>query len=204
MLLALLVPISSALVVQVAVDGQYRPAAAMCVDAFHDMSGPFGRLKRSGAVDDWERALRSRCNSASSDNVLLTAMAEDAADAELLGCVECGLLPPPPERRDPEAPPPPSNGENRQQKPDVPYLANIVVAPSARRQGVGERLVVETEKLAQSWGFGELCIKVDRSNFNARRLYDRLGYEFAYLQTSKPDWNNKQTQFLFLRKHLEQ
>ena len=106
---------------------------------------------------------------------------------DMLGCVECGLLPRPPRKKSPEEAE--SGADNAEEQSDVPYLANLVVAPKGRRQGLGQQLVTATEECARSWGYSELCIKVDRQNFDARRLYDRMGYQLVYLQpTSKGAW----------------
>ena len=195
---------------------QYRAAAELCVDSFVRLA--LGPLSRPLEVNNWEQALRARCGAdAFSRNTLLVAT---DADSKLVGCVECGMLPPPPRSLKakaaevgdgsakevfaaaaaaaaaapaPPAPPP----------PDVPYLANLVVKPTCRRVGLGKQLVVATEECARAWGHAELCIKVDRQNFDARRLYDRMGYELVYVQNRRADVTNKQGAWVFLSKKLD-
>ena len=192
---------------------QYRAAAELCVDSFVRLA--LGPLSRPLEVNQWEQALRARCGAlgdqrpASSRNALLVAT---DGDSKLVGCVECGLLPPPPRSWKAKAagggeagadaataaPAPPTTPPA-----DVPYLANLVVRPSCRRAGLGRQLVVATEECARAWGHTELCIKVDRQNFDARRLYDRMGYELVYVQNRRADVTNKQGAWVFLSKKLD-
>lgn len=200
MSLATFTAMAAAALVQPAIQPATRPqqvsaAAALCVDCFVTLRFP--QFQRSGAVQEWAAALEQR--GAAGSHTLLVAPSR-GADDEVIGCVECGMLPPPPEMRRKGAPPPPPRDPDAPPPPDVPYLANLAVAPGARRQGLGKDLVLATEELAASWGHDQLYIKVDRQNFEARRLYDRLGYEFVFLQNLPADWNNAQRAFLFLRK----
>ena len=82
------------------------------------------------------------------------------------------------------------------------YLANLAVKAGARRLGLGQQLVDATEGVAVDLGFERMYIKVDRQNFDARRLYDKAGFRLVYMQNRRPDKTNKQAQFLFLRKDL--
>lgn len=180
-------------------------AASLCVDAFVDFTGPFATFQRNNAVKEWEQQLLARQEAG--QHTLLVATSGGSDDGTVLGCVECGLLPPPPRPKSTEAAPRTAGVAPAQANTlavaDVPYLANLVVAPAGRRRGLGARLVASTEDCAREWGHSELCIKVDRKNFEARRLYDRLGYELVYLQNARPTgWSNRQVQYLFLRKDL--
>ena len=130
------------------------------------------------------------------------------ADRELRGeRPATGLLPAPPEKK-------PGDGaaattveaaeeEATAKEPTLyPYLANLAVKVGARRIGLGRELVSATEQQAALLGFDRIFIKVDRQNFDARRLYDRMGYTLVYMQNRPADRTNRQTQFLFLRKPL--
>ena len=183
---------------------EYRAAAELCVDTFVRLT--LGPLSRPMEVNKWEQTLVARCggleggDGASNplQNMLLVAT-DDSSD--LVGCVECGLLPPPPRIQPKDAPAP---AEDTPPPADVPYLANLVVAPAGRRQGLGQRLVAATEDCARGWGFDELCIKVDRANFEARRLYDRMGYKLVYMQPKRAEggWTSQPSAWLYLRKEF--
>jgi len=81
-----------------------------------------------------------------------------------------------------------------------PYLANLAVKAGARRLGLGNALVLATEQRAAELGFGRMYIKVDRQNFDARRVYDRLGYRIVYLQPRTDPRKGPLGANLFLRK----
>ena len=184
------------------------------------------RQARERAIDEWAASRRALL--ASGEPHALIVGLRDAAEAGrffegvddgLLGFAELGLLPPPPEGRAAAAEP---AGEAiagaeaatvaaeataaaaaaaaAAEPPMYPYIANVAVRVGARRLGLGRALVEEAERTAVELGFDRLYIKVDRQNFGARRLYDRLGYEICYLQNRPPDRTNKQRQMLFLRK----
>jgi ribosomal protein S18 acetylase RimI-like enzyme len=56
------------------------------------------------------------------------------------------------------------------------HLSELVVAPGARRRGVGSRLVVACEDWALSRGLTRLSLETGAANEPARGLYARLGY----------------------------
>lgn len=53
---------------------------------------------------------------------------------------------------------------------------SLVVAPSARGQGLGDRLLATTERHARAAGRTRLRLEVRRENAAARALYARRGY----------------------------
>ena len=57
-----------------------------------------------------------------------------------------------------------------------PVLANLAVAPSARRLGVASLLCGASEALAAEWEHDEIVLLVDERNGAARRLYGGRGY----------------------------
>lgn len=61
-------------------------------------------------------------------------------------------------------------------------LENIVVADRARRQGFGTQLLQEFISHAQAKGGSGIFLEVRESNQNARKLYQRLGFEEAGLR----------------------
>lgn len=81
-----------------------------------------------------------------------------------------------------------------------PYLANLAVKQGARRLGLGKELVLATERKAAELGFDRMYVKVDRQNFDARRVYDRLGFRVVYLQPRTDPRKGPTGANLFLRK----
>lgn len=56
------------------------------------------------------------------------------------------------------------------------HIADIVVAPEARRRGVGETLIAAAEQWARAKGYSLLTLNVFIENDNARALYERTGF----------------------------
>ena len=164
---------------------QYQAAAALCLDNFATVPFP-AVLHRPREIEKWSNLLFQRASGAE-QHQLIVALDGDEDDSTLIGCVECGLLPPPP---------------CRISFPPQPYVANLVVSPSARRSGVAKALVLKAEHLAHSWGYSELFCKVNRANIPARRLYDQLGFRPIFVQNLPSDWTNKQQSNIFMAKPL--
>jgi ribosomal protein S18 acetylase RimI-like enzyme len=59
----------------------------------------------------------------------------------------------------------------------VGELTRLFVVPSARRSGLGERLMRELEAHARGFGVHELRLDTRRDLVEAQRLYARIGYE---------------------------
>ena len=68
--------------------------------------------------------------------------------------------------------------EAERKRPDqVPFLANLVVAPSSRRSGVGRGLVrVGSELVRRRWKRDQLFVAVEPENAAAVRLYEDVGF----------------------------
>ncbi|EOD20518.1 hypothetical protein EMIHUDRAFT_450959 [Emiliania huxleyi CCMP1516] len=161
--------------IQPAAPSHVRLAASLCVDEFTALPLPLL------PVPGWKRQARERAIDewAASRRALLASGEPHALIVGLRDAAEAGRF---------------------FEGPMYPYIANVAVRVGARRLGLGRALVEEAERTAVELGFDRLFIKVDRQNFGARRLYDRLGYEICYLQNRPPDRTNKQRQMLFLRK----
>jgi ribosomal protein S18 acetylase RimI-like enzyme len=56
------------------------------------------------------------------------------------------------------------------------YLYSLRVMEMFRGKGIGTRLLQEAESLILERGFRRATIAVAKDNFNARRLYERMGY----------------------------
>jgi len=61
-------------------------------------------------------------------------------------------------------------------KPFRCYASNIVVVDGHRRNGVGERLVTQCERIARLWGEKSLWLHVEEDNIPALALYDKRKY----------------------------
>jgi ribosomal-protein-alanine acetyltransferase len=58
-------------------------------------------------------------------------------------------------------------------------LENIVVAPSARRKGLGKRLLDALLAAARETGAEAVSLEVRESNAAARKLYEKAGFELT-------------------------
>lgn len=67
-----------------------------------------------------------------------------------------------------------------------PYISNLAVLPQWRRRGVAQRLLIEAETMACSWGYRSVHLHVLESNPVARRLYEKRDY--CVLHTSDDLW----------------
>ncbi|WP_255248226.1 GNAT family N-acetyltransferase [Terribacillus saccharophilus] len=56
-------------------------------------------------------------------------------------------------------------------------LNDLYVAKSARKQGVGEKLLDAAEAFARETGAGSIALSTAPDNEKAQRLYERKGYE---------------------------
>jgi [ribosomal protein S18]-alanine N-acetyltransferase len=63
-------------------------------------------------------------------------------------------------------------------------LENIVVAETARRQGVGSRLISEFVAHARSLQGSRIFLEVRQSNHSARALYGKIGFQETGLRKS--------------------
>lgn len=83
-----------------------------------------------------------------------------------------------------------------------PYLSNLAVRFTYRRQGVAKQLLLNCEQAALEWGFQDLYLHVLENNHQARQLYLNLGYRLHKVESN---WNALllgRPRQLFLHKHL--
>jgi len=68
----------------------------------------------------------------------------------------------------------------RQRKPDsILYITEVAVSPSARRKGIGQKIMESLDELAKIRGVETLYLHVDVNNLGALSLYARAGYSIA-------------------------
>ena len=192
-----------------------RAAAALCIDEFEKLPLPllpypgWQERAREEAVMKWTSS-RKPLLAGSQPHALIVAVRDETDSGryfegvadEFLGFAEMGLLPAPPERRGKEpvtAAEAAAASKTRSDPQLYPYLANLAVKRGARRLGLGKELVLATERKAADFGFDRLYIRVDRQHFDARRLYDRLGYRLVHMQP-RTDVRKGAGADIFLRK----
>jgi ribosomal protein S18 acetylase RimI-like enzyme len=83
----------------------------------------------------------------------------------------------------------------------VPYISNLAVAHSCRRQGVGRELLLACEPIVQHWQYDELFLHVKGDNQAAKGLYTSVGYQ-QQRDDSPWSWLLGQPTQLLLRKQL--
>ncbi len=67
-------------------------------------------------------------------------------------------------------------GQLWQREPGCAHMGRVIVAPEARRKGVGHSLCSQLMSKAAGGGFGRISLRVYRDNVSAVRLYMSLGF----------------------------
>lgn len=82
-----------------------------------------------------------------------------------------------------------------------PYLSNLAVCSTARRQGIAQKLLNACELIALEGGFQDLYLHVLADNQQAKQLYSKAGYRIV---EADPFWLClfQQPRKLLLHKHL--
>jgi ribosomal-protein-alanine N-acetyltransferase len=62
------------------------------------------------------------------------------------------------------------------------HILNIAVAPELRRMGLGKGMLAFAIKLMRERGVAEVFLEVRVSNKASIRLYERFGFEHAYVR----------------------
>lgn len=66
-----------------------------------------------------------------------------------------------------------------------PVMADLAVSSECRGRGVGRKLVEKLEDVVRDWGYDELVLLVEATNFQARGVYERLNYRLAGLRLAE-------------------
>lgn len=69
----------------------------------------------------------------------------------------------------------------------LPYVSNLAVSETSRRQGVGYKLLERCEQIVSEWGFKEIWLHVLENNTEAKHLYKKRGYTVSKTDL---DWGN--------------
>jgi GNAT superfamily N-acetyltransferase len=80
--------------------------------------------------------------------------------------------------------------------PDAPLLTHLEVRRDLRNRGIGSQLLRYAEEELARDGCGQVVLGVGRENKDARRLYERTGYQLyldrgaeAEISTAKEEWD---------------
>lgn len=164
--------------------------AEVLADSFHSRTGLMGwvyPMLRLGIYED----LRNRLRSASPHYVCLVAVAGVGAIAnsseKLVGTVEIALRSPP---------------SWQLRSSQYPYISNLAVSQSCRRQGVAKQLLLACERTAIEWGFSDIYLHVLENNHQARQLYLKAGYQLHQAEPNYTGWLFGHPRRLFLHKRL--
>jgi ribosomal protein S18 acetylase RimI-like enzyme len=65
-----------------------------------------------------------------------------------------------------------------------PYICNLAVKSSHRRQGIARQLLLKCEQIAREWEAKELTLHVLDNNHAARQLYLASGYQIEQVETN--------------------
>lgn len=85
----------------------------------------------------------------------------------------------------------------------VPLLYHFEVPAHLRNRGIGTQLLLKAEQRLRSKGHTQVALGVDESNKDARRLYERLGYELALGNLGVPDGGTEHDRYDILVADLE-
>ncbi len=164
--------------------------AEILTDSFHSRTGLMGwayPLLRLGIYED----LRNRLRSTLPHYVCLVAVTAVSTVAgsreELAGTVELALR---------------SSSSWQTHNSGYPYISNLAVRKSCRRQGVAQQLLLACERTSMEWGFQDLYLHVLDNNHQARQLYLKTGYQLHQVESSYTAWLLGRPKRLFLHKHL--
>lgn len=84
----------------------------------------------------------------------------------------------------------------------LPYISNLAVSETYRRQGVGDHLLGNCEQIVSSWGFKEIWLHVLDNNQSAQHLYRKRGYTISKIELDLGHLIFNQPRKLLLLKRL--
>jgi ribosomal protein S18 acetylase RimI-like enzyme len=164
--------------------------ADILADSFHPRTGIIRwayPVLRLGIYED----LRNRLRSTSPHYACFVAVTNPAnapdASGELAGTVELELR---------------SSSAWQFRNLPYPYISNLAVRKSSRRQGIAQKLLLACEQVVLEWGFQDLYLHVLENNHQARQLYFKAGYQLRQVEPSYSFWLWQRPKRLFLHKSL--
>jgi ribosomal protein S18 acetylase RimI-like enzyme len=85
---------------------------------------------------------------------------------------------------------------------DVPYLGNVLVSETYRRQGIGSNLIKIGLKVAEKWKYDKLYLAVDIDNTIAFDLYKKIGFQVILDERDLINRNLKKKCRIFMAKDV--
>lgn len=83
-----------------------------------------------------------------------------------------------------------------------PYISNLAVCKSYRRQGIARQLLLGCEPTARDWGCRDIYLHVLEDNERAKQLYVSSGYRLHKIESSLATWVFNRPRRLLLHKSL--
>lgn len=83
-----------------------------------------------------------------------------------------------------------------------PYISNVAIAHSHRRQGIALALLKACEPIARQWGYQDLYLHVLENNQAARGLYEKAGFQLSQTELNLPSLLLGQPRQLLLHKGI--
>ena len=141
---------------------------------------PEREARRKRYRDMLQKSFLRRMNDEGS-TVSFMLMVEFPSEKNPVGFVQMGMLPPPPFFGDP-------SDDSEDKTKDVPYIANLCVAPSYRKSGIGKKMVeICIRWLEKRGNFVNVFIAVDADNFAAKCFYE--GIDFVWIEPPEKNIN---------------
>jgi ribosomal protein S18 acetylase RimI-like enzyme len=134
--------------------------AEIIVGSFYNYSGIFSWLSpllQFTVGEDLRYRLRS---SSSLYQCLVATIINEQAESTIAGTVEISL-----------------KTSLWSTEPQYPYISNLAVKNSYRRQGIAKQLLAKCEQIASSWGYDTIQLHVLNHNNSAKQLYLNSGYQ---------------------------
>lgn len=164
--------------------------AEILTDSFHPPTGILRwayPMLRLGIYEDLRNRLRSSVPHYACLVAVATVSTPTGDREELAGTVELALR---------------STSSWQPRAAHYPYISNLAVSKSCRRQGVAQQLLLTCERMSLEWGFKDLYLHVLENNHQARQLYLKSGYEQRQVESSVSTWLLGRPKRLFLCKPL--
>lgn len=179
-------------IVRAAQTKDLRAMAEILTDSFHPPQGTIGWLNpllKLGIYED----LRSRLHAKSSQYLCLVASipSGDRSDRQedIVGTVEVSVRSH-------------FSWSIANLNLTYPYVSNLAVKDSYRRQGIARKLLLSCERTASEWGFKQISLHVLENNDRARQLYFSSGYQLQQVEYTLGEWLFNRSRRLLLNKEI--
>ena len=83
-----------------------------------------------------------------------------------------------------------------------PYICNLAIKNTHRRQGIARKLLLKCEQKTNEWGFSQLFLHVLEDNHQASQLYFSSGYKLKQAESNLTNWLWQSPRRLLLTKNL--